>query len=103
MINTDWISTVKDLAEGGWLVNGEMFVPNTVENRHGRSVLEWIGEGNTPDEADAPPAPLTTRQQIIARIQNDEFARAQARETRDRLGLNNSQMLDLLVAKADGS
>ena len=48
MINTDWIITVKE-QESGWLVNGDMSVPNDPANRHAASVLEWIGEGNVPE------------------------------------------------------
>lgn len=43
--------------EGGWLVNGNMSVPNDPANMDCRAVQEWIAEGNTPEPPDPPPAP----------------------------------------------
>jgi len=68
-----------------------------------RDVLKWIADGGVVSAADPAPTPPTTREQIIAELQASPLKRAQARETRDRLALTNDQMLDLLVAKADGS
>lgn len=51
----------------------------------------------------APPPEPSLREKIIARLRGDPAARAQAIETRDRLGLTTAQMLDLLEAKAQES
>ena len=50
------IQTVK-LQESGYLVNGNMSVPEAEGNRHYQAVQEWIAEGNTPEPADVPPEP----------------------------------------------
>jgi len=42
------INTVKIQGEG-FLVNGNMSVPQAEGNRHYQEVLEWIAEGNTPE------------------------------------------------------
>ena len=42
------INTVKT-QENGYLVNGNMSVPNVEGNRHYQEVQEWIAEGNTPE------------------------------------------------------
>jgi len=55
------ITTVK-LQESGWLVNGNMSVPNDPANRHCVNILEWIAEGNTP-------APQYTEAEIVANAQ----------------------------------
>ena len=41
------IETVK-INGSGYLVNGNMFVPNDPANRDYADVLAWIAEGNTP-------------------------------------------------------
>ena len=61
------IETVK-LQDLGYLINGNMSVPNDPANRHYVMVQEWIAEGNTP-------APEFTALEIEANIQqgiNDE-------------------------------
>ena len=61
------IETVK-LQDSGYLINGNMSVPNDPTNRHYVMVQEWIAEGNTP-------APEFTALEIEANIQqgiNDE-------------------------------
>ena len=45
------IQTVK-LQENGYLVNGNMSVPEAEGNRHYQAILDWINEGNTPEGAD---------------------------------------------------
>ena len=42
------IKTVK-LKPEGYLVNGEVFVPTVVGNRHYRLVQKWLEEGNDPE------------------------------------------------------
>ena len=55
------ISTVK-LQDSGYLINGNMSVPNDPANRHYVMVQEWIAEGNTP-------APEFTDAEIAANAQ----------------------------------
>jgi len=45
--NTAWITSCKS-QESGWLVNGNMSVPNDPANRHCQDVLAWIALGNVP-------------------------------------------------------
>ena len=45
--NTAWITSCKS-QESGWLVNGNMSVPNDPANRHCADVLAWIALGNVP-------------------------------------------------------
>ena len=59
--NTAWITSCK-LKESGWLVNGNMCVPNDPANRDCADVLAWIAEGNTP-------APEFTDAEIAANTQ----------------------------------
>ena len=59
--NTAWITSCKT-QESGWLVNGNMSVPNDPANRHCVNILEWIAEGNTP-------APQYTDEEIAANAQ----------------------------------
>ena len=45
--NTAWITSCK-LQTSGWLINGNMSVPNDPNNSECVDVLAWIEEGNTP-------------------------------------------------------
>jgi hypothetical protein len=45
------IKTVKTL-EYGFLVDGDLSVPNDPDNRHYQAILDWINEGNTPEGQD---------------------------------------------------
>jgi len=56
------IKTVK-LQTSGYLINGNMNVPNDPANRHYVMVQEWIAEGNTP-------APEFTDAEIAANAQS---------------------------------
>ena len=60
--NTAWITSCK-LNESGWLVNGNMSVPNDPANRHCADVLAWIALGNVP-------APEFTDAEIAANAQS---------------------------------
>ena len=42
---------VKELHDGGYLVNDEVYVPINQELQEYRSIIEWIAEGNTPEPA----------------------------------------------------
>ena len=68
--NTAWITSCKT-QESGWLVNGNMSVPNDPANRHCADVLAWIAEGNTP-------APEYTDAEIAANAQAETNATSQA-------------------------
>ena len=47
------ITSVK-LQENGYLVNGNMYVPNDPANRHYQMVQDWIALGNTPEPIETP-------------------------------------------------
>ena len=68
--NTAWVTSCKT-QESGWLVNGNMSVPNDPANRHCADVLAWIAEGNTP-------APEYTDAEIAANAQAETNATSQA-------------------------
>ena len=68
--NIAWITSCKS-QESGWLVNGNMSVPNDPTNRHCADVLQWIAEGNTP-------APEYTDAEIAANTQAELNATSQA-------------------------
>ena len=67
---TAWITSCK-VQESGWLINGNMSVPNDPANRHCAGVLAWIAEGNTP-------APEFTDEEIAANTQAELNATSQA-------------------------
>ncbi len=94
---TDRISTVKDLATGGWLVNGTLNVPNDPANRHARDVLAWISEGSTPAPADPPPPTPTVRQRMVVQLRADPSLRALAAGIMNDKGWTKAQLLDWLV------
>jgi len=60
--STAWITSCKT-QESGYLVNGNMSVPNDPANRDCADVLAWIAEGNTP-------APEFTDAEIAANAQS---------------------------------
>ena len=68
--NTAWITSCKS-QESGWLINGNMSVPNDPANRHCADVIQWIAEGNTP-------APEFTDAEIAANTQAETNATSQA-------------------------
>ena len=68
--NTAWITSCK-LQTSGWLVNGNMSVPNDPANRHCADVLAWIALGNVP-------APEFTDAEIAANAQAELNATSQA-------------------------
>ena len=74
--NTAWITSCKSQTDfegnaSGWLVNGNMSVPNDPANRDCADVLAWIAEGNTP-------APEYTDAEIAANAQAETNATSQA-------------------------
>jgi hypothetical protein len=48
MFNTIEIISVK-LQSSGWLLNGNMHVPDAPGNKERETILKWIAEGNTPE------------------------------------------------------
>jgi hypothetical protein len=52
MLNTIEITSVK-IQPNGWLLNGNMFVPDAAGNSERTAILAWIEAGNTP-ESDVP-------------------------------------------------
>lgn len=70
------IETVKLQLEGdGYLVNGNMSVPNAPGNRHYQMVQEWIAAGNTPEPAETSQE-TTDRLAAGVRGQRDALLRA---------------------------
>ena len=67
---TAWITSCKS-QESGWLVNGNMNVPNDPADRHCADVLAWIAEGNTP-------APEYTEAEIAANTRAELNATSRA-------------------------
>jgi hypothetical protein len=48
MLNTIEITSVK-IQPNGWLLNGNMFVPDAPGNTERSAILAWIDAGNTPE------------------------------------------------------
>jgi hypothetical protein len=48
MFNTIEITSVK-IQSNGWLLNGNMSVPDAPGNKEREAILKWIAEGNTPE------------------------------------------------------
>jgi len=67
---TVWITSCK-LNSEGYLINGNLSVPNDPANRHCADVLAWIEAGNTP-------APEFTDAEIAANTQAETNATSQA-------------------------
>jgi negative regulator of genetic competence, sporulation and motility len=65
MLNTIEITSAKT-QPNGWLLNGNMLVPDAPGNSERDAILAWIAEGNTP-EADTP-TPEQLAQQAKAAV-----------------------------------
>lgn len=48
MLNTIEITSVK-LQPNGWMLNGNMSVPDAPGNKEREAILNWIADGNTPE------------------------------------------------------
>jgi len=68
------IETVK-LQNSGWLVNGNMSVPNDPANTDCKDVLEWIEEGNTPTP-EFTDAEIAANAQAETNVTNQEYLRS---------------------------
>jgi len=86
------IETVK-LQEDGYLINGNMSVPNDPANRHYQELLDWINEGNTPTGAD-----IIEPDYIALRTGSDGYA-----STGDQLGMiaEGTQAAHVAAVKAE--
>lgn len=60
---TNWIEIVT-ATESGYVVNGNLSVPNDPGNRHYQEVQEWIAKGNTPE-----PMPEPTLAELTAQVE----------------------------------
>lgn len=60
------INTVKNIAGGGYLLNGKTTVPNNNDNSHYQAIQEWIAAGNLPD-------PEYTDIELLARARSDKM------------------------------
>jgi hypothetical protein len=65
MNQTQYIQSVQLTEYGGYLLNGNMSVPNAPGNRHYEDIQRWIAEGNTPD-----PVPGPTPEQIKYKLES---------------------------------
>jgi len=70
MLNTIEITSVKT-QQNGWLLNGNMSVPDASGNRERESIIAWISEGNTPD-AEFTDAELLVQAQQVAKQEKIE-------------------------------
>ena len=68
---TAWITSCK-LQNSGWLVNGNMGVPNDPANRDCADVLAWIAEGNTP-APEFTDAEIATNAQAVINATNQAY------------------------------
>jgi hypothetical protein len=65
MLNTIEIISVK-IQPSGWLLNGNMSVPDAPGNMEREAILNWIKEGNTPLPPDAPTSEQLAQQAKFA-------------------------------------
>ena len=79
---TQYIQSVQ-LTESGYLVNGNMSVPNDPGNRHAQDVLAWIAEGNTPTPIPVP----TPEEELAAWRETADCSKLQAKLALDAAGL----------------
>lgn len=78
----------------GYLMNGELHVPNAEGNRHYKMIQRWIGEGNTPDpEFTAPELLAKTKTEVRAAIQQEAISRMSALVP----ALNSLAVIDLMA------
>jgi hypothetical protein len=74
MLNTIEITSVK-IQQNGWLLNGNMSVPDAPGNSEREAILNWIAEGNTPLPPDAPtPEQLAEQAKAAVYILLDQTA-----------------------------
>ena len=90
--STAWITSCKT-QEHGYLINGNMGVPNDPANRHYQVILDWINEGNTPTGAD-----VIAPDYVALRTGPDGYA-----STGDQLGMiaDGTQAAHVAAVKAE--
>ena len=89
---TQYIQSVQ-LTESGYLVNGNMSVPNDPGNRHYNDVQAWIAEGNTPT-----PIPVPTEEEILAQWRaTADCSRLQAKIALEAAGLLDTVEMYLTI------
>ena len=84
---TEHIISVKELESGGWLVNGNMSVPNDPANRHCQDVLEWIKAGNTPEPEPIvkDPEPRLSQDEILSSLSRAVLDLAEGKQLEEEL------------------
>ena len=70
MLNTIEITSVK-IQSNGWLLNGNMSVPDASGNREREAIIAWLLEGNTP-EPEFTDAELLEQAQQVAKQEKIE-------------------------------
>jgi hypothetical protein len=70
MFNTIEITSVK-IQKGGWLLNGNMSVPDAPGNKEREAILKWIAAGNTPE-------PEFTEEELLTQAKASKLAEATA-------------------------
>jgi hypothetical protein len=68
MLNAIEITSVK-IQPNGWLLNGNMTVPDVASNKEREAIMVWIAAGNTPLQPDAP-----TQDQLIQQAKGAVYA-----------------------------
>jgi uncharacterized protein YaeQ len=99
MFNTIEITSVK-IQSNGWLLNGNMSVPDAPGNKEREAILKWIAEGNTP-EPDVPTQEQLT-QQAKAAIYDLLDKTAQQYDYRDFAEVAQFVNSNVWKAEADG-
>ena len=73
MLNTIEITSVK-IQQNGWLLNGNMSVPNASGNREREAIVAWIAEGNTPELEFSDAELLVQAQQVVKQAKTEALA-----------------------------
>ncbi len=101
--NSSETSVLVDFDDGSRITSGVKVASdiNTIANGPTRRAVKvWVDLGNTPQAADPVLAPLTPRQQIIAKLRADPVLKAQVIDSFEARGITDKQlMLDALEAK----
>ncbi len=77
----------------------DQYAPDITAKQRREIIKAWATIPSTPPEP-VDPVP-TVRQEILSRLQTDPALRAQAIETRDRLGITTEKLLDMYEINAE--